>query len=284
MSNRKKRSACFSPKTENGKVRDGSLPLKVKSERNSLPEKMSMNVDTSAILPTPCLKRTITVRKIVPKKIQQQVTDNPSTPRRSPRIASLPEINKENLKPASEKSLDNINSSVLSDSKQILSPSKADIFPINLIIEPEPQTEPASCQDPRDLVWSKKARRSYSRLSNQSLSETSTLNRSDDSSINSSRKDRSSLYGFNNLLSPTKNSDVPFTNLPNNSVVPHQNPLITGFSEVDVDLQIPGVVVVKEKKKKKKKVQKIKLSELDDLAAQMNAEFEAAEKFDLCIE
>ncbi|XP_028660057.1 sororin isoform X2 [Erpetoichthys calabaricus] len=284
MSNRKKRPACFSAKTENGKVRDNSLPLKVKSERNSLPEKMSMDVDTSAILPTPCLKRTITVRKIVPKKIQQQVTDNPSTPRRSPRIASLPEINKENLKPASENSLDNIKTSVLSESKQILSPSKADIFPINLITEPEPATEPASCQDPQNLVWSKKARRSYSRLSNQSLSETSALNRSDDSSIASSRKDRSSLYGFNNLLSPTKNSDVPITNLQNNSVVPHQNLLISGFSEVDVDLQIPGVVVVKEKKKKKKKVQKIKLSELDDLAAQMNAEFEAAEKFDLCIE
>ena len=52
----------------------------------------------------------------------------------------------------------------------------------------------------------------------------------------------------------------------------------------DPDLNIPGVCVVKEKKKKRRKVQKIDVQEIDSLAAKMNAEFEAAEEFELFVE
>lgn len=53
--------------------------------------------------------------------------------------------------------------------------------------------------------------------------------------------------------------------------------------DVEPDLNIPGVAVVKEKKKRKK-VQQIASSELDKLAAKMNAEFDEAEEFELVVE
>lgn len=51
------------------------------------------------------------------------------------------------------------------------------------------------------------------------------------------------------------------------------------------DTTLPGIspLVVKEKRKKKK-VPEILKSELDEWAAAMNAEFEAAERFDLLVE
>ncbi|KAG5853109.1 hypothetical protein ANANG_G00069610 [Anguilla anguilla] len=51
----------------------------------------------------------------------------------------------------------------------------------------------------------------------------------------------------------------------------------------ECDVNIPGVVLVKEKRKRRK-VQQIKMSEFDFLAAQMNAEFDEAESFDLVVE
>jgi len=49
------------------------------------------------------------------------------------------------------------------------------------------------------------------------------------------------------------------------------------------DHNIPGVAIHK-KQTKKKKVQPITMTELDDLAAQMNAEFAEAESFELFVE
>ncbi|XP_034748673.1 sororin [Etheostoma cragini] len=49
------------------------------------------------------------------------------------------------------------------------------------------------------------------------------------------------------------------------------------------DPNIPGVALVKEKRRRKR-VQQIGTTELDALAAQMNAEFEEAEEFELIVE
>eukprot|EP00064_Thunnus_orientalis_P020684 superscaffoldBa00005827_g20829 len=56
-----------------------------------------------------------------------------------------------------------------------------------------------------------------------------------------------------------------------------------GSAVPEVDTNIPGVAVVKEKRRRKK-VQQINTTELEELAAKMNAEFEEAEEFELTVE
>uniref|UniRef100_A0A3P8U7U5 Cell division cycle associated 5 n=1 Tax=Amphiprion percula TaxID=161767 RepID=A0A3P8U7U5_AMPPE len=102
--------------------------------------------------------------------------------------------------------------------------------------------------DPEDSVWSQKVRRSYSRLSDRSF-------RSPDS--------RETLFGFEKLQTPETDDG--------GSVFPEPDP------------NIPGVAVVKEKRRRRK-VQEIPSTELEVLAARMNAEFEEAEEFELVVE
>ncbi|XP_006771777.1 PREDICTED: sororin [Myotis davidii] len=195
------------------------------------------------------------VRKpIVLKKIVAHAVKIPSvhSPRRSPRIAFS--LEKENNPPTKE-------------------PTKEDLFkqcsvPATPVQSPDESNSSEGDLDTRDLEMSKKVRRSYSRLDSLHCASTST-----------STPGRPSCFGFERLLgtedlagvSPlvcSKSTEVP--RVPGNPWVP--------------DTTLPGISPPVKEKKKKKKVPEILKSELDEWAAAMNAEFEAAEQFDLLVE
>ncbi|XP_036182612.1 sororin isoform X2 [Myotis myotis] len=195
------------------------------------------------------------VRKpIVLKKIVAHAVKIPSvhSPRRSPRIAFS--LEKENNPPAQE-------------------PTKEGLFkqcsvPATPVQSPAESNSSEGDLDARDLEMSKKVRRSYSRLDPLHCASTST-----------STPGRPSCFGFERLLgtedlagvSPlvgSKLTEVP--RVPGNPWVP--------------DTTLPGISPPVKEKKKKKKVPEILKSELDEWAAAMNAEFEAAEQFDLLVE
>ncbi|XP_058875030.1 sororin-like, partial [Acipenser ruthenus] len=133
-------------------------------------------------------------------------------------------------------------------------------------------------EEPRDqpnLIWSKKVRRSYSRLSAGSFDGTPS------GSPLPPRPDRLSLFGFEGLcgVSPVRGGGGRSLLEGAGAGVAETSP-----PAAEQDFDIPGVALVKEKRRRKKKVQQIQMSELDCLAALMNAEFDAAEEFDLCVE
>ncbi|CAK6449709.1 unnamed protein product [Pipistrellus nathusii] len=214
--------------------------------------------DLPTILPDICpkephatpLRKPIVLKKIVAHAVQIPAVDSP---RRSPRIAFS--LEKENNPPTKE-------------------PTKADLFkkysvPATPVQSPD-VVESNSSEgdlDTRDLDMSKKVRRSYSRL-DPLCASTST-----------STPGRPSCFGFERLLgtedlagvSPlvcSKLTEVP--RVPGDPLVP--------------DTTLPGISPPVKEKKKKKKVPEILKSELDEWAAAMNAEFEAAEQFDLLVE
>ncbi|ELW65097.1 Sororin [Tupaia chinensis] len=130
-------------------------------------------------------------------------------------------------------------------------------------------TEPNSSEgdlDARDLEMSKKVRRSYSRLESLGSASTSTPG-------------HRSCFGFERLpeaedlsgVSPVKCSKL--IEVPRVPVKPWAP-----------DTTLPGISPPVVKAKRKKKVPEILKSELDEWATAMNAEFEAAEQFDLLIE
>uniref|UniRef100_A0A8D2CVC5 Sororin n=1 Tax=Sciurus vulgaris TaxID=55149 RepID=A0A8D2CVC5_SCIVU len=193
------------------------------------------------------------VRKpIVLKKIVAHAVEIPSThsPRRSSRIAFF--LEKENNPPNRE-------------------PTKEDLFKTPSI-PVTPTTTPMSCPegeasfkegelDARDLEMSKKVRRSYSRLEALGSASTSTPG-------------RRSYFGFGGPEDLSGVSPVVCSNVTGAPAKPWAP-----------DTTLPGISppVLKEKRKKKKLPEILK-SELDEWAAAMNAEFEAAEQFDLLIE
>ncbi|XP_054580569.1 sororin [Eptesicus fuscus] len=243
-------------RTRSGGAAQGSGPrasLPTQSLRRSQRKSGS---DLPNILPEICPKapRATPVRKpIVLKKIVAHTVKIPSvhSPRRSPRIAFS--LEKENNPPTKE-------------------PTKEDLFEKFIVPATPvhtPDVEPNSSDgdlDTRDLDMSKKVRRSYSRLDPLHCASTSTPG-------------RPSCFGFERLLgtedlagvSPlvcSKLTEVP--RVPGNPWVP--------------DTTLPGISPPVKEKKKKKKVPEILKSELDEWAAAMNAEFEAAEQFDLLVE
>ncbi|KAM5187036.1 sororin-like isoform 1-T1 [Callospermophilus lateralis] len=173
------------------------------------------------------------------------------SPRRSSRIAFF--LEKENNPPNRQ-------------------PTKEELFKTPSI-PVTPTTTPMSCilngesnfkegeLDARDLDMSKKVRRSYSRLEILGSASTSTPG-------------QRSYFGFGGPEGLSKVSPVvcgDLTEVPAKLWAP--------------DTTLPGISppILKEKRKKKK-VPEILKSELDEWAAAMNAEFEAAEQFDLLIE
>ncbi|XP_007502767.2 sororin isoform X1 [Monodelphis domestica] len=125
--------------------------------------------------------------------------------------------------------------------------------------------------DARDLEMSRKVRRSYSRLDDLGLGSGST------STPNCHR--RRSFFGFERLLSGEELenvSPVVEKTLTTQTLVPSAEPW-------GPDSALPGITITKEKRRKRK-VPEILKSELDEWAAAMNAQFEAAEKFDLLVE
>ncbi|XP_018115227.1 sororin isoform X1 [Xenopus laevis] len=255
----------------------------------SPPKRRSQRKSTSdSPIPEPIMKRSITVKKIMPRKTlaaivntgsqstPKQVSNVTPAPRRSSRIS--PKIQKENA--FSEQS-----QIVHKDVTDQSSAPKIDVLspiPVNIQLSPK--------QDNRDIIMSQKVRRSYSRLE-MSLNSSSSLyspTRKTDSSDTSTpnvvlKSGRSSLFGFDKLL----NSEMPDGELKkSNGVTRKKNTkerILGTVLPEEPDHNIPGVVLAKQKRRKRK-VAIIEKSDLDEWAAFMNAEFEEAEKFDLTVE
>ncbi|XP_054619295.1 sororin [Dunckerocampus dactyliophorus] len=194
------------------------------------------------------VKRSIVVRKIAPRKTTAQPEqDKENTPRR-------PKVSTPGLVPDCGRS---------SGAKKLTAmPSP--------ILPPSSPKEPTA--DPQDAVWSQKVRRSYTRLSEKSFN---------------SPEARETLFGFEKLQTPevgrsvgrtTTGPDVSSCSFTSMLDADYCGP---AFSEPDAN--IPGVAVVKEKRNRRK-IQQIDVTELDALAAKMNAEFEEAEEFELVVE
>ncbi|XP_045710803.1 sororin isoform X1 [Phyllostomus hastatus] len=180
------------------------------------------------------------------------------SPRRSPRLAFF--LEKENNPPSKELTREDL-----------FKTRSVPVTPNTTPVLGDPDVESDSREgdlDTRDLEMSKKVRRSYSRLETLRCASTST-----------STPGRPSCFGFEGLLgtedlagvSPLvclKSTEVP--TVPVNPWAP--------------DTTLPGISPPVKEKRKKKKVPEILKSELDEWAAAMNAEFEAAEQFDLLVE
>ncbi|KAM4631286.1 sororin [Polymixia lowei] len=220
------------------------------------------NVDNMA--PSAAVKRSITVRKIAPRK-----TTVPS------------EHDKENVQRRSAGSQQR-KPKISTPGPAQIPPQKKATMPSPILASsppPPPPPRSRSAPDPQDSVWSRKVRRSYSRISNQSFNSPET-------------NSRETMFGFEKLNTPEVLRKVgrsktglevsgSLSGLSSFTTLLEGDDCAASFPEPD--LNIPGVVVVKEKKRRKK-VQQIGITELDTLAAKMNAEFEEAEGFQLIVE
>ncbi|KAG7314775.1 hypothetical protein KOW79_022078 [Hemibagrus wyckioides] len=236
---------------------DGGSPPCRRSARLSTNE----NVPPKAEAPRVPVKRSITVRKIVPRKIQ-----------------ATSELNKENV----EKRLSGDSrkrSKVSSPPQAETTVSKPTVLStIQASVSPSPHT----AQPEQDPVWSSKVRRSYSRLSMGDRSFESPKPQSA-----SSPTRRETLFGFERLQTPEVIRKADVSRGASSSMCVGSFNLSAADDTVantpEPDLNIPGVCLVK-KNARRKRVQQIKMSELDILAAKMNAEFEEAECFELVVE
>ncbi|XP_044304770.1 sororin [Varanus komodoensis] len=239
--------------------------------------------------PGPLVMRPITLKKILPRN--RQTKEAAVTPRRSPRI-SLKE-DKENIPLAVAPSGSPGGSATKPERERSPPQRSLDAEPgvpprgAVALFPAGPGTHASLPDDERDLAMAKRVRRSYSR-SEASLSQSfqerlgspgSGL--SDSSTPNHAPGKRQTLFGFEKLLIP----GVLASMSPVNASVTQKSP--TGATEPgplhEPDTDIPGISFVKEKRRKKK-VPQFDKSELDEWAAQMNAEFEEAERFDLLVE
>ncbi|XP_008072912.1 sororin [Carlito syrichta] len=202
--------------------------------------------------PTP-IRKPIVLKKIVAHAVEVPAVHSP---RRSPRIAFY--LEKENNPPIREPTKEDL-------LKTCDVPATPASTPVH-ILNAKSSSKDGEL-DARDLEMSKKVRRSYSRLETLASASTSTPG-------------HRSCFGFEGLLGAEGLSGVSpvvgskFIEAPRVPVKPWAP-----------DTTLPGIspVVVKQKRKKKK-VPEILKSELDEWAAAMNAEFEAAEQFDLLVE
>lgn len=258
-------------------------PTRRASQRKPLVEKKIVG----SPLPAPVVKRSVLVKKIMPRK--QQMTGTAVAPWRSPRLSQ--KAGKENFplessetkgygstdaNPVLASSLPANTSGPVAVEKPVLSTVSTNVC------------DSSPPQDERDVLMSKKVRRSYSRLDasfhhsspRHYTSPSSNLDMSTPTFSHGLQK--GSLFGFEKLLVPDALADVS----PVGQVCPSQElPLARKAlgSSKEWDTDIPGISFHKEKRKKKK-IPQIDKSELDEWAAQMNAEFEEAEQFDLLVE
>ncbi|KAJ8246946.1 hypothetical protein GJAV_G00257060 [Gymnothorax javanicus] len=237
-------------------------------------------VNDNAEIVVPPVKRSITVRKIVPRKTQVTGTPGPSL-RRSPRVSS--ESNKENVNRLSgpKRERPKISTSTPAPAP----PEKCAVLsPILASANGPPEK-----RDPSVLEWSHKVRRSYSRLSAGDRSFESCSSPSGTSSPVPCR--RETLFGFEQLQTPPvagkradrsgARAEISLSVCGGSFDLQEGNGSLNDSPECDVN--IPGVALVKEKRRRRK-VPQIKTSEFDILAAKMNAEFDEAENFDLVVE
>uniref|UniRef100_A0A5F8GKL1 Cell division cycle associated 5 n=2 Tax=Monodelphis domestica TaxID=13616 RepID=A0A5F8GKL1_MONDO len=240
----------------------------------------------SAETSTPTFRKTITLKKIVPQTpeatppaaqraatLKENVDQTPETPTSRGRksaakknVAQTREITRlEKENSLQESASHNKGSSPLTPApaQEVTTTVLGPLNP-NTFIGPE-------FMDARDLEMSRKVRRSYSRLDDLGLGSGST------STPNCHR--RRSFFGFERLLSGEELenvSPVVEKTLTTQTLVPSAEPW-------GPDSALPGITITKEKRRKRK-VPEILKSELDEWAAAMNAQFEAAEKFDLLVE
>lgn len=251
-----------------GDISDLSGLQRIRSARLTSPlqANVSQNASEKMALSTAAVKRSITVRKIAPRKtVVPSVENKENTPRRS-------EGNQQ--KKAKMSTPGNVTGHGRSSTKKKKAVMPSPILPSTPPPAPPPQQ---SAVDPDDAVWSQKVRRSYSRLSEKSFN---------------SPHSRETLFGFDNLqtpevVRPAGKSKVGLEVSGSLSGLNSFSSLLEGedcgsmFPELDPN--IPGMAVVKEKKRRRK-VQQIDQSEVDAIAAKMNAEFEEAEEFELIVE
>ncbi|XP_041445311.1 sororin-B isoform X3 [Xenopus laevis] len=261
MSERKKRGSSDADSRRGVAI---ISPPKRRSQRKSA---------SDSPIPAPIMKRSITVKKIMPRKTL--VSNVTAAPRRSSRIS--PKIQKENAFSEQSQMAPKDTSQSSAPEIDVLSP-----IPVNIQLSPK--------LDNRDMIMSQKVRRSYSRLE-MSLNSSAFLyspTRKTDSSDTSTpnavlKSSRISLFGFDKLL----NSEMPEGELKKSSAVTREKTanernLQTVLPE-EPDHNIPGVVLAKQKRRKRK-VPVLEKSDVDEWAAVMNAEFDEAEKFDLTVE
>ncbi|XP_076868057.1 sororin [Brachyhypopomus gauderio] len=260
MSNRTLRPASSGEVSKNNKIRksDGSPPRR-RSARLSANEENVPPQSEARVL----VKRSITVRKIAPRKTQ---------------VSSVPK--KENV---------GILSSATIKRPEMPSPAHAEA-PVckSTILSPiqAPASPLAQNREPdQDSLWSHKVRRSYSRLSMGERSFESSKPQSD-----SSPTRRVTLFGFERLQTPEvmRKANVSRGAFQSTSSLCGGSFNLSAAedsvcSQSEPDLNIPGICLVK-KTTRRKRVKQIKIPELDILAAKMNAEFEEAECFELVVE
>lgn len=226
---------------------------------------VSAKASDEKALASVAVKRSITVRKIAPRKTVAPSDDNKeNTPRRSE---------------CSQQKKPKVSTPGNATGRGCSSSTKKAVMPSPILPStPPPASRPQqTAADPEDAVWSQKVRRSYSRLSDRSLNCPDS---------------RETLFGFEKLntpevVRPAGRSKPALEVSGSLSGLNSFTSLLEGddcgsaFPEPDVN--IPGVAVVKEKRRRKK-VQQIDNTELDAMAAKMNAEFEEAEGFELVVE
>ncbi|KAI7813562.1 sororin [Triplophysa rosa] len=222
------------------------------------------NLTSKVLAPPVAVKRSITVRKIAPRKTQAP-SDN----------------NKENVERLSEV-LKKTSKTFTSSPNTSSAPKTAILYPA--LPPSSPPSQPREFAE--DLVWSQKVRRSYTRLS---VGDKSFENPKSQPASSSSANSRETLFGFERLQTPevirkTEGSRAALQGsmsfIVGSFIISAADDSPTNPPEVDPN--IPGVCLVK--KTRRKRVQQIKMSELDHLAAKMNAEFEEAENFELVVE
>ncbi|XP_028317432.1 sororin [Gouania willdenowi] len=223
---------------------------------------------TKMALGSAVVKRSITVRKIAPRKtVTHTEHDKENTPSRGQ--SEQVQLKKQKVStPTSGPDPDRGRPSSGKKKKKAAMPSP--ILPSS-----PPPPPPSSSQftvHPEDAVWSQKVRRSYTRVGEKSF-------HSPDS--------RDTLFGFEKLKTPeVVRGPKPALEVSGSmnsfaSLLEAEDCGPTGFPEQDPN--IPGVTLVKEKRRRPK-VQQLNSLEMDELAARMNAEFEKAEEFELFVE
>ncbi|KAK5883366.1 hypothetical protein CesoFtcFv8_019703 [Champsocephalus esox] len=209
-------------------------------------------------------KRSITVRKIAPRKTvapSEKNKENTPAQQKKPKVSTPdPVPGRGGSSSAKKKKLKAV----------VLSP----ILPSS---PPGPSHPQPPAVEPGDAVWSQRVRRSYSRLSDQSINSPDC---------------KENMFGFQNMNTPQviRRVERPNEGLELSGSLSGLNSFTSlletddcGFAIPEMDLNIPGVVVVKQKRRRNK-VQQIGTTEMEALAAQMNEEFEKAEEFELLVE
>lgn len=212
----------------------------------------------------PAVKRSITVRKIAPRKTTAPSEHNKeNTPGRTERKCSQQKKQKVST-PGNDTSRGRSSSA----KKKAVMPS-----PILPSTPPPPSRSQQPATNPEEAVWLQKVRRSYSRLGDRSFN---------------SPDNRETLFGFERLKTPEVIGQTKTGHSFSGSLSGlHSFTLLEaedcGSAFPEPDRNIPGVSVTKERRRRRK-IQQIEESELDAMAAKLNAEFEEAEVFELVVE